>query len=229
MIRAALVLLLLAAPALAADRRQGLSSFDRVRVSGPFEVRIVPGSPSATLSGDRDALERADLRVDGTTLSLRMGGDGWGERPATASRAPLVVTLATPRLSSLAVFAGARVTAARMAGDQVDLSVSGAGEIAVAAAAAAEQFTATVIGAGTITAAGRARRARLVTNGPGTIDAGALIADDLLVRLDGPGETRAAARYTAQVANTGLGSVSVAGSPRCTVQSPGGGPVSCGR
>ena len=49
------------------------------------------------------------------------------------------------------------------------------------------------------------------------------------VLLDGPGETKAAARYTAHITNLGLGAVAVAGSPKCTVVARAGGPVACGR
>jgi hypothetical protein len=62
--------------------------------------------------------------------------------------------------------------------------------------------------------------------GPATIAADALEAGDLVVMLDGPGEIAARARYTAAVANGGLGRVTVAGTPKCRVT--GGGPVRCG-
>ena len=51
---------------------------------------------------------------------------------------------------------------------------------------------------------------------------------DLVVRLDGLGTTRAAARYTATVTNAGLGTVAIAGGAKCTVTSSAGGPVTCG-
>jgi len=228
----ALLLLGLPAALCAAEKRVGLSSFDRVRVTGPIEVRVVPGSPAATLSGDPRSVERVELRVDGTTLNLRLNGAGWnlrgGDDVRVAKVGPVTVTLATPRLSGAAVFAGTRLTARRVAGERVDLSVSGTGSIAVEEVGPADQLSATLIGAGELTLAGRARRVRLVTNGPGRIDAGGLVADELAVRLDGPGETLAAARYRAQVANIGLGAVRVTGAPKCEVQAPAGGPVTCG-
>jgi hypothetical protein len=227
-------LILLAGPASlsAAEKRVGLSSFDRVRITGPIEARIVPGSPAATLSGDPKTMERVELRVEGTTLNLRLTGPGWNLRggdDAKVSRVgPVTVTLSTPRLSGVAVFAGTRLTAARMAGERVDLSVSGAGAITVDQVVSADQLSATVIGAGELVLAGKARRVRLTTNGPGRIDAGALAADELSVRLDGTGETLARARYRAQVSNTGIGTVSVAGAPKCEVLAPAGGTVTCG-
>ena len=44
---------------------------------------------------------------------------------------------------------------------------------------------------------------------------------------NGVGETRARARYTARISNTGLGRVTVAGTPKCDVR-PAAANVSCG-
>ena len=114
-----------------------------------------------------------------------------------------------------------------MKGERGDRAVTGPGTIGVGEVIA-DAASATVIGGGGITLAGRAGRARLMTNGPGTIDAGTLDAGDLVVRLDGPGATKARARYTASIVDTGLGQVAVAGSPKCTVKADAGGPVACG-
>ncbi len=119
------------------------------------------------------------------------------------------------------------MTIGRMKGDRIDLSISGAGDIAVTAADAGV-LNATVIGSGTMSIGGRATHARLLTNGVGTIEAAALQADDLYVRLDGPGATRARARYTAEVSNTGLGTVLIDGNPRCTIKAIARDRVTCG-
>jgi hypothetical protein len=226
MIRLALLPLVLSAvPATGAEKRVAVGSFDRVRVNGPFEVTYAVGSPNARLSGDRQVIERVEMRVDGTTLTIRnrQGGD---ERSVASQSEPVKVTLSSPSLTSAAVFAGGRLSATQLRGTRVDLSISGAGTVAVADVAA-DQLNATVIGTGTVTLAGRAARARYVMNGAGRIDAGKLDAGDVSVLLDGPGEIAAAARYDARITNTGLGAVSIAGTPRCTVRARGGGPVAC--
>lgn len=225
----ALPLLLAPLPVLAAERVFSVGSFERVRVDGPFEVRIETGaSPGATASGERQLIERIAVAVNGGTLSVRLGTGGWGETFRADNAAPPVIVLRTPRLNSLAVSAGANVTVNRMAGQRVELSLAGSSRVE-AARVDADQLAASLVGAGTITAGGQANRARLITDGPGTIDASGLVTKDLTVLLTGPGETRARARYTASVTNTGLGKVTVAGDATCTVRSAGGGPVSCGK
>lgn len=222
-----LLALFLATPAEAADRTVGIGSFSRLRVEGGFDVRIVTGSPSARISGDRDSIEAVDLHVDGSTLVIRRSTNGiWTERPRGAD-APIVVTIGVRGLEGVLVIGGARVAVARMAAPRIDLSVSGTGAIDLAAAQA-DQLNAQIVGAGSIAVAGRTGAARLTTTGAGTIDADKLDGGDLVVRLDGLGTTRARARYTATVTNNGLGTVAIAGAAKCTVRAPAGGPVTCG-
>lgn len=208
-------------------RTTAVGSFDRIRVEGPFEVRVAIGSPRATVSGDPRVTEGVAVRVDGSTLSVRKGTGGWGEQPRGGAAGPIVVTLATPGLTSASVAAGGRLAIARMRGMKVDVTVSGNGSLALAAADT-DQLTATLIGTGQMTLGGRAARARLIASGPGAIDATGLAVNDLTVHLDGVGTVKAAARYTAQVTNSGLGSVTVAGAAKCRVDAAAGGPVTCG-
>lgn len=224
-------LLLLSSPALAApvaSRTEAVGSFDRIRVEGPFEVRVTIGSPRATIAGDPRIIEGVAVRIDGTTLSVRKGTGGWGEQPRSGAGAgPIVVTLSTPGLVSASVAAGGRLTIARMRGMKVDVTVSGNGSLSLAAADT-DQLNATLIGTGQMALAGRAARARLIASGPGAIDASGLAVNDLIVHLDGVGEVKAAARYTAEVTNSGLGTVTVAGNAKCRVDAAAGGPVVCG-
>lgn len=210
--RALLPFLVLATPAFAAERSIGIGSVDRLRVEGPIEVRVVAGSPSVRIGGARDAIEALDVRQDGRTLAIRPGSGVWGAPRGGGD--PVVVTLGTSALASIASIAGARITAGVAKGDRIDLSVSGTGAIAVGEAAGGE-LVATVIGSGTIAVAGRTARARLVVNGPGSIDAGKLDAGDLTAHVDGVGTIAGRARYTASGSNTGLGTITVAGSPKC--------------
>ena len=226
MIRAALLLLLLPTAASAADRTVGIGSFERLRVEGPFRVTVAAGPPRAKVSGDRRAIDEVDVRAEGGTLVVRMGSNGWGEQPV-ATDAPLTVTLSAPALIGVAVIGAADVAVARMKGQRVDVSVSGTGSIALGSVEA-DQLNLSVIGSAGIKASAHAPKARLLTNGPGTIDAATLATDDLFVRLDGAGKTKVQARFSAQVVNTGLGRVTVVGNAKCSIKASAGGPVSCG-
>jgi len=211
----------------AADRIVGIGSFERLRVEGPFEATVTTGSPSVRIAGDLDAIQAIDVRLDGTTLTIRRrpGLVGDAQRRSTA---PIRLTLSTPSLASAQSIAGARLTVARLRGPRIDLVVSGSGAIAVTAVDGVE-LSAVLAGAGRIALAGRVGKARLTKNGEGALDASALDAGELLVAADGIGDLSARARYTAQVSNAGTGQVTIAGTPRCVIRPANGGPVACGK
>lgn len=217
-----------AVPAMAAERRYSVASFERLRVEGPFEVRVTTGGPATgTAITDERTLDLLTLTVEGTTLIVRLSNvKGWGERGSTAVRTAPVVTLTTPLLRSALAVAGARVTIGAGKTDRFDVAVNGAGRIAVTGLDA-DQVIATVIGTGAVSLSGAARETRLLLNGAGQIDSAALQTGDLTVRLEGTGDIRTAARYTATVTTSGLGRVTVAGKPRCRVRAISGGPVIC--
>lgn len=232
---ALLLLLTLAAPATAAERRLFVSSFDRIRVEGPFPVTISTGrSTGGSVTGDARALEQVEVRQDGTTLVVRPSLDR-GRASAQRTAGPVTIALTTTRLTSATLLGGGTlvvtgaVTGSVAGGraERLDLSVTGAGSIALSGANV-DAANATVIGTGQITLAGRAAKVRLLVNGSGKIAADKLDAGELSVRVDGPGEVAARARYTAAVTNAGLGKVAIAGSAKCVIKNGAGGPVTCG-
>jgi hypothetical protein len=225
----ALVLIALSAPAMAADRPFVVTNFDRVRVDGPFEVRVQIGGSSAKASatGDARALDGLNVSVQGSTLVVRRAVNGWGEQGSAQGPAP-VITLIAPELHGASVIGGGKlIIAGPVRGDRVDFTITGNGSID-AIAIDSDQFNLTLIGAGNATLGGKAAHGRLLTNGSGVIAALPLSVGDLTVRLDGPGETQVTARYSANLTNTGLGRIVVAGTAKCEVKSPAGGPVQCG-
>lgn len=223
-----LLLLAFAAAAPAAERKPFVSSFDRLRVEGPYIVTVTTGgSPGARMTGDARALDGVDVRQDGTTLVVRRAVGAWGEGEQASSGTPVTVALSTPTLSSASLLGAGAVTVTAMKGARVDVSVAGTGTLAIAAVDG-DQVNAQLVGNGQITLGGRAAKARLLVNGAGTIHADTMTAADVVVRLDGPGETTARARYTADVVNSGLGRVTIAGTPKCRVKADAGGPVTCG-
>ncbi|WP_293986735.1 DUF2807 domain-containing protein [Sphingomonas sp.] len=224
-----LALAALALPATAADRRYVVTDFDRVRVDGPFEVRLTVGGTSASsvASGDPEVLASLDIQVQGTTLIVRKGASGWAERGPAGGPAP-VITLTAPSLRSATVIGGGRLAiGGRVRSQRLDLQVTGSGSID-AGGIDSNEMVVSLMGAGNVALAGRSGRARLQTNGSGTISAKPLTVGDLVVLLDGPGETQATARFTANLTSTGLGRIVVTGTPACVTKAVAGGPILCG-
>jgi hypothetical protein len=227
--RFALLLLGIATPVGAAERRQSVDDFDRIRVEGPYEVHVATrGVPGARITGSPTAADSVEIHVDGRTLTVRPAVQDGGEQPHGGARDAPVIYLRTTDLRGAGVVAGGKLeVSGPMRAARIDLQLTGSGTL-TASALDAEQLIATLIGNGTMTLGGRAGSARLLSSGAGTIAATQLRIDMLTLRLEGTGTTQASARYTANVVSTGLGAVTVYGKPKCTVRAPAAGTVVCG-
>ncbi|MDO7841334.1 head GIN domain-containing protein [Sphingomonas immobilis] len=227
---AILALLIAATPAAAQQRSYSIGSFDRVRVSGPYRVIVTLGaSPSGVAEGDMRVTDLLDIRVEGTTLIVKGRNSAWGEQPAAGSSGAAVIRVSTQAIRAVTMTGAGQVSiAGPFRGQRIDLAMIGNGTLD-APALDADQLFASVLGSGSMTLGGRAAKVQLTTSGTAGITASALDAGDLTVRLDGSGAIAARARYTAGITASGLGSVTVYGTPACTVNRTAQGPVSCGK
>src|SRR5437868_7276648 len=71
-----------AAPAGAATRNFGITSFEKIRVEGPFKVRLTTGvAPFASASGSPAAIDRVAIDMRGNTLVVHSNTSSWGGYP----------------------------------------------------------------------------------------------------------------------------------------------------
>ncbi|MBB5697525.1 head GIN domain-containing protein [Sphingomonas yantingensis] len=210
----------------AQERRVMVTSFDRVRVEGPFSVDIRSGgSPGVTTRGDARALDGVEIRVEDRTLVIRPSPNGWGGWPGDRTEAASV-SITAPRLVDLRVSGSGSARVDQLQGLEVGVALTGSGRVEVARVEA-DRLDAALAGSGGLTLAGTARTARLANTGVGTIEAAGLAVRDLTLSSESAGESRAAASETARVIATGTGSVVVSGNAACT--SAGTAPIRCGR
>ncbi|WP_315760656.1 head GIN domain-containing protein [Sphingomonas sp. Y38-1Y] len=224
----ALIALVLTLPSIAQaeERRVMVTSFERVRVEGPFVVEIRTGaSQGAVARGDARALDGLDIRVEDRTLVVRASPNGWGGWPGDRSEAA-TIAVTTPRLTDLTLTGAGSARVDTMKGLEVAIALTGSGRIEVARVEA-DRLDAVIAGSGGLALAGAARTARLTSTGVGSIDAERLSVRDLTLQSESAGDTRAAASETARVLASGTGSVTVTGNAACMVG--GSAPVKCGR
>src|SRR5919107_603914 len=85
-------------PAAGATRNFGITSFEKIRVEGPFHVRLATGvAPFAKASGSPRAIDRVAVEMRGDTLIVR-SAPSWGGYPGTDS-GPVEVLIGTHDLS----------------------------------------------------------------------------------------------------------------------------------
>lgn len=216
-----------AGSASAADRGVTVTSFDRIRVEGPFIVEIVTNKgPSARVSGSEAALERVSVMNQGTTLIVRPKRTAWGGY-AGDDPGPVTVRLTTPGLRAVSVTGAGTVTVDAMRNASVGIALEGGGTIKVNAIDT-DALDVGLAGAGQMTLGGRAAGGRFAVRGTANLVADALAVRDAKVIAEGAGNIALNAVRTADVTTSGAGNVTISGKPACTVNRRGSGTVICG-
>lgn len=220
-------LVVLAAPAMAAERTYSVTDFERVLVEGPYVVRLTTGrSTTARASGPQASIDRVTIESQGQTLRIRPNRSAWGANDG-AQQGVLEITLTTRVLRSARVIGAGRLDIDGGEGLRVDLSLEGSGRLAATNLAVDNLFLG-LLGSGQLEVSGHARTLRADVQGAGDLDAEALTSDDLTVTTTTTGSIAFGIARTARVNANGLGEVVVAGSPACTITGLGAGQVRCG-
>ena len=214
-------LLLLAAPAWAAERTYSVTSFDRVRVDGPYQVSLKTNvAPFAKASGAQASLDAVSVKVEGRTLVIRANPSaGWGGYPGEG-RGPVTIELGTHDLSTAWINGPGALFIDKVKGLSFDLAVQGAGVMRIDGADV-DQLRIGLSGSASTQLSGRAAKMTATVRGTSTLDAETLAVKDAVIGAEGPATIRASVSGTAKVDALGLASVALAGAPSCTVKSQG--------
>lgn len=219
--------LMLPGAALAAERGYTVTSFDRIRVEGPYRVTVTSGrGPSVRASGNQAALDAVVARVEGRTLVIQRATNTWGGFLGQDHGA-VTIAVTTPALVTASLAGSGQLDIDAMRAQRIDLAVAGSGRIALGRVET-DRLGVMVTGSGGLAIAGHAATAQVTLNGSGQIDAAKLSADDATVAATGSGDVALAVRRAARVQATGSGDVAIAGTPACTVRRLGSGTVTCG-
>ena len=214
-----------AAPVGAETRNFGITSFEKVRVDGPFKVRLTTGvAPFARATGSPAALDRVAIEVRGNTLVVLNNLDSWGGYPGRDA-GPVEVSLGTHDLSAAWLNGSGMLSIDRIRGLSFDLSVqgSGAGDIGHAAV---DQLNISVVGTASARLAGQADKMTAVIRGISNLDASGLAAKDATLGADGAATISARISNSVTIDATGPATVRLTGGPSCTLRVAGSASVS---
>ena len=214
-------LALLAAPATAAERNYSVTSFDRVRVDGPYQVTVKTNvAPFARASGSQASLDGVSIKVEGRTLIVRSDSSGgWGGYPGEG-RGPVTIEVGTHDLANAWINGPGALYIDKVKGLSFDLAIQGSG-VARVDAVDVDQLRLGISGAASSRVAGRALKLTATVRGSSSLDAEALEVRDAVIGAEGPALVRASVNGTAKVDALGLAAVTLAGSPSCTVKTQG--------
>ncbi len=217
---AALCALSAAAPADAASRNFAITSFDRVRIDGPYRVHLATGVPPfASATGSAQALDAIALDVQGRTLVIHVNRGTWGGYSGQ-STGPVTIDLGTHDLTAAWLNGSGSVAIDRVSGLSFELSVECSGLDSIDQVVV-DQLRVNLDGAASARLAGSALRLNAIVRGSSSLDAAALAIKDVTVDAEGPAIVKAAVSGTAKVDAFGVAAVTLTGSPACTVRTQG--------
>jgi len=212
----------------ATTRNFQVAGFERLEVSGPYEVIVATGSaPAVRASGGERAIERMIVEVENGTLKIttkkRSGMNfGWSD-----GRQPVKLAVTVPRLTAAEIAGSGSISVDKVAGDRFDAGIAGSGALRLGQVEV-KHLKAGIAGSGEINAGqGRAAIVDYEIAGSGGIDAERLVAETASVSIAGSGEVTANATGTAQVDIAGSGDVRMTGGAKCTVSKAGSGNIHC--
>ena len=203
-----------------AKRNYSVTGFDRIRVDGPYQVKLRTNvSPYARASGSTASLDGISVQVQGRTLVVRSSGNGWGGYPGEG-RGPVAIEVGTHELASAYVNGAGSLDIDKVRGLSFSVDVNGPG-VAQIGQAEIDQLRVGLTGAGTARLAGKAKKLTAVLRGTSSFEAEGLNVTDAVIGAEGPSVVRTSVSNSAKVDASGLASVTMTGAPACTVRAQG--------
>ena len=229
LLSAALLALTLAAPAGAATRNFGITGFEKIRVEGPFKVRLSTGvAPFAQASGSPAALDRVSVQVRGNTLVVQSNVSSWGGYPSQQA-GPVEISVGTHDLSSAWVNGSGSLAIDRAQGLKFDLAVQGSGAATIEQVDV-DQLSVSLVGTASAVLAGRAGKLTAIVRGVSSLNASSLATKDATLGAEGAATVSANIANAVTVDGSGPATVTLAGAPSCTLRLHGSASVSgCGQ
>jgi hypothetical protein len=225
---AAFALSTAATPAFAADRGFSIGNFEKLRVDGPYTVRVHTGSRvSVSAHGPQRKLERLQVELRDGTLVISTEKSafnlGWG----MGEHEEVVVNITVPMLTAASLNGSGDVSIDRIKTPAFETALVGSGDLVINRIDTG-RLSAVLTGSGDLSLTGHAQRAETIVRGSGDLKAGMLSADAVNASVTGAGDLTVGTACPARVNLVGSGDVSIGGHPKCTISKHGSGDVRCG-
>ena len=219
------------APETSTESRQIDARVVRVKLEGVGDLKIRQGAtPALVLTGDARLLSRTTTSQNGDTLNIETEGRNAGLRFGRSSG--LQAELVLPNLQAVSSESIGSTTVSGFAGETLDINLDGAGSMYVSSSdyrtitaslggvgnlkiqgVNSEHVDLSLGGAGYVTLSGRSKHISAELGGLGGLDARDCTADSVTLDLSGLGNATVNVQKSANLALSGMGSVTVFGKP----------------
>jgi len=190
-----------------------LSGFHSIDLRSVGRVVLISGSePKVEVVAEEDLLPRVRTEVQGGVLVV--GLRWWlGALLRVPELGEVVVRVTTPELREARLSGAGRLSSeGSLKLEDLDLRLSGAGQVALELTA--RRVEVRLSGAGAVELSGTAEELEIRLSGAGAVRAERLQARRVRIRASGAGECRVQAAETLEVEVSGAGSVRYRGNPR---------------
>lgn len=219
---------MLTSPAFAAEESWMVENFEAISVGGSHDVVVTTGESQRVVAiGDRDALDRLSVKVEGRTLKIGTRSSGGDWLPWSGGNRSVDIRVTVPVLTEARLGGSGDMAISMMKGETVKLSLAGSGDMSVGRIDA-ESAQLSIAGGGDMVVNGVCRTADYRISGSGTIDGSRLACRSLDASVAGSGDVAASASESAKVSVAGSGDVTISGGAKCETKVAGSGTVRCG-
>ncbi len=196
---------------------RAVGDFDRVQVSGAFDVRITSGaSSSLRIEGDDDLLPLVETRVVKGALRVR------SERRLRPSRR-ILIEIGTPHLAGVETSGSSDVRVTGVRSPTFDAAVSGSGTLD--AEGSFGDLAVSVSGSGRVVGTGAAETVDVEVSGSGDVDLVEVRARSARVSTSGSGDVSLSVSESLEASTSGSGQVRYTGRPSVNANVSGSGEV----
>lgn len=224
----ALPLIAAALPAHAATRSIPVPNFVKLRVEGPYTVRVHTGAKvSVRASGPQSRLDKLTVESRGNTLILSTEkswswrGLSWGKDDA------VTIDITVPMLEGAELTGSGDVAIDRVRTGDFAATLTGSGNLTVSQLDSS-RLKASVTGSGDLSLAGKTARADMSVTGSGDLRGAGLAVNLLTATVMGSGDISVGPTRVARAKVMGSGDIRIAGRPNCTSSKMGSGEIRCG-
>lgn len=212
----------------AATRSFPVPGFTRLRVEGPYDVRVhTGGHVSVNARGPQARIDRLVVEPRGDTLVVTTE-KGWNwHMLGWKGNDAVVVDISVPTLVSAALAGSGDLHVDRIHGGDFSALLAGSGDLSIERLET-NRLHANIAGSGDLSIAGHTDRADASVQGSGDLDAAGLTVGQLNIQLAGSGDVSFGATKSAHGSLVGSGDISIAGRAACQISKTGSGDIKCG-
>ena len=210
----------------ATTQNYAFTGFTGVEVTGPDDVTIRQGNSfSISAKGPKAEIDRLEIKLDGTTLSIGRKREGISFGSSSQDGVEIAITM--PKLSAVRLTGSGSVDADSVDGDAIPVTLTGSGDLKITKLTG-KSADLKVSGSGDIEIkGGTVETGDISVTGSGDIDAGGLAAQTLDISVTGSGNVGAQATTKADIRILGSGDVDVTGGGTCSTKTMGSGTATC--